>query len=304
MKRRWPVALAVLVLAAPWALGQGMIGFSGGGGGTRDGSFQGNATFHLPLRTPPAVVNAPYSGEDVNENVQTLADGTHVTRQGGQHQKTWRDSQGRVRMERPFVSGPAVLKNAPTLVEIVDPVAGYAYIMDDITRVAHRIKLAAGGAKPQSQAMMAATQSRVVSVPAPGPAGAGQRPAAAAIAQMQSSGPHIATANGVPTVPTAPEDLGSKLIDGVLVYGTRTTRVIPTGTQGNDGPITTTQEAWFSRQLNLSVLTVNFDPRQGTSTGKVANLSLNEPDPTLFVIPSGYAIVDETESFTIQWGEK
>ena len=101
------------------------------------------------------------------------------------------------------------------------------------------------------------------------------------------------------------EDLGSKTIDGVLVYGTRRTQVTPAGgMQGNDRPITSTQETWTSRELQLTVLTVNFSPVNGTQTNRIANLSRNEPDPALFFVPSDYTIVDETEGFTIKWGEK
>jgi hypothetical protein len=101
---------------------------------------------------------------------------------------------------------------------------------------------------------------------------------------------------------TSTEDLGTKLIDGVLCYGTRRTTVIPEGAQGNDRPMTTTNETWRSRDLQLIVLSTNYSPASGTSTTKIANLSTAEPDPALFMVPTDYTIVDETESFTIKWG--
>jgi hypothetical protein len=101
------------------------------------------------------------------------------------------------------------------------------------------------------------------------------------------------------------EDLGTQLIDGVQVYGTRRTTVIPAGgREGNDRPMTTTSESWYSKDLRLTVLSTNFNPASGTSTNKIANLSTSEPDPALFMVPTDYTIVDETESFTITWGEK
>jgi len=52
------------------------------------------------------------------------------------------------------------------------------------------------------------------------------------------------------------------------------------------------------------VLSTSYSPASGTQTLKIANLSTAEPDPALFMVPTDYTIVDETESFTIAWGEK
>jgi hypothetical protein len=74
--------------------------------------------------------------------------------------------------------------------------------------------------------------------------------------------------------------------------------------QGNDRPITTTNETWMSKDLGLTVLSTSYSPINGTTTTKIANLSTAEPDPALFMVPADYATVDETENFTIKWGEK
>jgi hypothetical protein len=63
----------------------------------------------------PVLLNAPYSGQMMTENSQTLADGTHIKRPGGRHEKTWRDSQGRVRTEGP-IFGPIRNPDALTLI--------------------------------------------------------------------------------------------------------------------------------------------------------------------------------------------
>jgi hypothetical protein len=68
------------------------------------------------------------------------------------------------------------------------------------------------------------------------------------------------------------EDLGTQTIDGPLVYGTRRTTVIPAGgREGNDRPMTTTSDNWYSKDLQLTVLTTNFNPASGTSTNKIAD---------------------------------
>jgi hypothetical protein len=100
------------------------------------------------------------------------------------------------------------------------------------------------------------------------------------------------------------EDLGTKTIDGVVVTGTRRTTIIPEGAQGNDRPMTTTSETWKSQELQLTLLSIDYSPLNGTTTTKIANFSASEPDPALFAVPSGYSIVDEKETFTIKWGEQ
>jgi hypothetical protein len=100
------------------------------------------------------------------------------------------------------------------------------------------------------------------------------------------------------------EQLGTKMIDGVLVTGTRWTTIIPEGAQGNDRPMTTTSESWMSNQLQVALLNINVSPMGGTTTRKFLNFSTAEPDATLFMPPAGYPIVDEKESFTIRWGEQ
>ena len=262
--------------------------------------FQGNATFRLPLSQSSVLTNAPYSGQQTNQLSQTLADGTHITRTLGMNQKAWRDSQGRVRMERSFVSMPNVLKNVPTLVEIVDPVAGYTYIMDDVARVAHRIQLVARPqpARPTAvrQPGAAARQPALPSfVNGPPPGSGGQI----------GSGQPPAARQPAPRSQSSSQDLGTQVIDGVQVQGTRTTMIVPAGIQGNDAPISIVHDVWYSAELQLNVLTVTTDPRQGVNTSQIANLSTNEPDPALFFVPTDYTIVDETgSSFTIKWGEQ
>ena len=91
------------------------------------------------------------------------------------------------------------------------------------------------------------------------------------------------------------------MIDGVSVHGTRTTIVIPTGAQGNDGPISLTREVWYSPELNLIIRTVQNDPRSGVQTNGIANLSRNNPDASLFIVPADYTTVDENGTFTIKW---
>ena len=85
------------------------------------------------------------------------------------------------------------------------------------------------------------------------------------------------------------------MIEGLTVEGTRTTVTYPEGFFGNDRPITSTSDTWYSRDLNLTVLSETDDPRQGKSVTKLTNISRDEPDPALFQIPSDYTVEDQPE---------
>jgi hypothetical protein len=86
----------------------------------RSGSARFDASRAWPMLP---LTGAPYSAEEVAEDLQTLADGTHISRQFAPT-KVYRDSAGRIRRERPLFRGPVVASgptDAPTLVEISDP---------------------------------------------------------------------------------------------------------------------------------------------------------------------------------------
>ena len=83
------------------------------------------------------------------------------------------------------------------------------------------------------------------------------------------------------------------LIEGVEAEGTRSTFTIPAGEIGNDQPLNTISERWYSNELKTVVLTTRKDPRSGESNYKLTNLRRSEPSPQLFEVPSGYKIVTE-----------
>jgi TonB family protein len=51
----------------------------------------------------------------------------------------------------------------------------------------------------------------------------------------------------------------------------------------------------------MIIRTVSNDPRSGTQTMGIANLTRNDPDPNSFMVPADYATVDENSTFTIKW---
>ena len=99
-----------------------------------------------PGSTTP-VTGAPYSGVETKDLQRTLADGNEISRQD--QTKVYRDSQGRIRMERtPANAGNGA---ARTHVTIFDPVAGYAYMLVPSLKKAMKMPLPANhqSAPPQ-----------------------------------------------------------------------------------------------------------------------------------------------------------
>ncbi len=94
-----------------------------------------------------------------------------------------------------------------------------------------------------------------------------------------------------PKFDTRTEDLGEQNIEGVSAKGTRTITTIPAGAIGNERPIETVYEKWYSPELQIVVLTKHSDPRFGEQTYRLTNINRSEPDPSLFQVPSGYKVV-------------
>ena len=76
------------------------------------------------------VKGAPYSGEEVNETSQVLADGTRIHREN--RTTVYRDSEGRTRRE------------TPDNITITDPVANVTYFLDPKTMTGQKLAMASG----------------------------------------------------------------------------------------------------------------------------------------------------------------
>jgi hypothetical protein len=226
----------------------------------------GQATFGAPapINQRSIKTGAPYSADEVSEDIQTLADGTHITRT--KTTKVYRDSLGRTRRERQLLRAEGKAEGAadwPHIVEIVDPVARFNYILDVSNKVAHRQQLEVREPKrsqpPVREKPVEETQQPSNSV----------------------------------------DQLGEQTIEGVTAEGTRVTNIYPIGSRDNDRPFAVTGEAWWSRELGIMLLHRSVDPRTGEHTLKVVNIDLAEPPASLFQVPADYAVVDEAGAFTI-----
>lgn len=86
------------------------------------------------------------------------------------------------------------------------------------------------------------------------------------------------------------EDLGPSEISGLEVEGTRVVRTIPEGRLGNDRPITSTEELWYSKALDVNLQMKRNDPRMGTLMTTMTTVNPLEPDPKYFQVPEGYRV--------------
>jgi TonB family protein len=104
--------------------------------------------------------------------------------------------------------------------------------------------------------------------------------------------PPFAAAKRDMKVSTNTERLAKQMIEGVECDGTRAVVTMPAGAIGNERPIETVNETWYSPELQMMILSKRSDPRFGESTYRVTNIVRSEPESALFQIPSEYTIID------------
>jgi hypothetical protein len=202
------------------------------------------------------VTGAPFTATFSTTSAQSLADGNQIQRTTSGSLD--RDSQGRTRRDLTLPAlGPLAAsgQSAPHFVFINDAVAGMQYILDPDRKIAREMKWRG-----------------------PGKRGQGAPP-------NGQSGPPPGNQSNVTTV-----SLGTQTIGGVQAEGTRITRTIPAGAIGNANPIVITTERWYSSDLQTVVMTKTDDPRMGQTVFQLTNIQRQEPDASLFQVPSDYTV--------------
>jgi hypothetical protein len=269
------------------------------------------------------VKGAPYSGEEVNENTQVLADGTRIHREN--RTTVYRDSEGRTRRE------------TPDNITITDPVANVTYLLDPKTMTGSKLAMSSGNyafvrTMSPGSGTNGASATFSFHTTADGPttiavngtpldeksvaeaiakakaSGATQtvtyerREVTTAVGSGSGTGSGIGTAtagsmamvvgDGVKPVlrKSAGESLGKQMIEGVNAEGTRNVTTLDTGTIGNDRPIQITGESWYSADLQMVVMSKHSDPRTGDESFHLTNINRSEPAAYLFQAPAGYQI--------------
>jgi hypothetical protein len=91
------------------------------------------------------------------------------------------------------------------------------------------------------------------------------------------------------------EDLGSRWIDGIETHGTRDTTNYNAGVMGSDKPFASKREFWHAPQIGINLYSELVDPSVGKQIFTITDVTLTEPDPKLFELPQGFAVVDTRE---------
>jgi hypothetical protein len=223
------------------------------------------------------VKGAPYSAAATTEMTQVLSDGNQI-----RHNMTsniYRDSQGRTRREENFAGFASLVIDGGqphSVVFISDPVSGSDYVLERENKIARKVpSLPANGITTNK-----VFRTGVVGEGAPvGPV-------------MQVFGEPGLAGSSESRVQTSTESLGQQNIEGMVAEGKRITTTIPAGAMGNQRPISTVTEEWFSSELQVVVLSTTKDPRIGETTYRLTDIQRAEPSATLFVVPADYAIKD------------
>ena len=89
------------------------------------------------------------------------------------------------------------------------------------------------------------------------------------------------------------EDLGLSSTGGEETHGYRETTTFNAGVMGNDKPMVSIREFWFSPRLGMNLLSVVNDPQSGSQVFTVKELTTSEPEPSFFVPPADYTILNK-----------
>ena len=271
---RMTIAGLIVLAAAAWAQGpplgrggRGRMGFDGSGpGGPEVESGAGI------IRA--GVKNAPFSADVTVESSRTLADGNHIRQTV--NAKVYRDSEGRTRREQAVnLNGLAPDANMQQMVFINDPVAGVSYSLNAKERTGTKFMRIGTGSGSMRAPLDAAGR------------GPGFR-------SRESSAGGVMGRRYAANQNAKSESLGRQTIEGVPADGTRTTVTIPAGQAGNDQPIVTVVENWYSPDLQTTVLSRHSDPRIGETVTRLTNIGRGEPAHTLFEAPADYKIDEST----------
>jgi hypothetical protein len=232
------------------------------------------------------VQGAPFCANLSTEHTQQFADGNriHTT----DTSVLCRDSQGRIRRESDLNFLGAVPQSADRkLITIIDPVAGFRYVLDTKGKTARKMPIL----RPKNIAII---ESGSGPVTAPAGAQTFQYRVEGATGPGTLDTVYIARNGKTPDGPApTTENLGDQTINGIHATGTRITTTIPAGKMGNDQPIQVTSERWYSPELKATVMTKHSDPWAGELKTQFTNVNTSEPDPSLFTVPSDYTIVNE-----------
>ena len=218
----------------------------------------------------------PYTAESKTTSVQTLGDGTTITRESTEVRAI--DSQNRTlnaRTEAPVSADQPGF----TWGNVNDPVENSQISWNSQTRKAQVIKL-----PPEAERhgcwQSDSGQMAMSFGPEPGE-----------LPRQRIQPVVLKTQQNIPQPKM--EDLGTTTIQGVEAHGQRWTTITPVGQIGNDRELVTSNETWMAVNLGITLRQVNDSPQGGKTTTEVVRLDLSDPPLSTFQPPEGYEVVTE-----------
>ena len=164
--------------------------------------------------------------------------------------KMFRDAEGRIRSEMEIVS--AASATVRRFMIVVDPVARMSMVLDPQTKTATLTPLPSA---PAGEALMADKTEKI---------------SAKALAIVGA------------------QDLGASMLQGFSVTGSRRTR--SAAGKSAEKTQTVTVETWFSPELKVELQARTEQPDGNTSTTRLENIVMAEPDRALFEPPADYTV--------------
>jgi hypothetical protein len=230
------------------------------------------------------VTGSPFSATQERRTLQTLGDGTVL--ENSETTAMYRDTDGRTRTE--------VTQNGKTMVTIMDPVARLTLRLDPATKTARKVvmpDLASAEAADKAAFEAGLVAGRGAAVATPRATTIPSEREKVALDESMRMLIELNAARGTSTHANT-EDLGMMHQNGVPAQGTRSTLTIPVGQIGNNREIKVVNERWYSQELQMIVKSVNSDPRFGTTTYELKNITRSNPDVSLFQAPADYTTLE------------
>jgi hypothetical protein len=233
------------------------------------------------------VKGAPYAADAVTETTQVLSDGNRITRKSTA--TIYRDNEGRTRREETMSAiGPWSAAGEPLQhIFIHDPIANLSYILDPQAHTAQKLMILREtfAGKTTASAKQGAVMIRrgAAFAEAPPEAKAG----------LAVAGAFNVSAAKFPSPGAKTETLGKQTMEGIEAEGTRTTVTLAAGTIGNERPIDSISERWYSPELQTVVMSKHSDPRFGETVYRLINIRRGEQPPTLFEVPGDYTLKED-----------
>jgi hypothetical protein len=233
------------------------------------------------------VKGAPYTADAVTETTQVLSDGNRITRKSTA--TIYRDNEGRTRREETMGAiGPWSSAGEPVQhIFIHDPVANLSYMLDPQTHTAQKLMIGREvfTSKPAANAKQGGVTIRRRGGFAEAPSGV----KAGLTVAGTFEGPGAKFLN--PDAKT--QSLGKQTMEGVEAEGTRSTVTVAAGTIGNERPIESVSERWYSPELQTVVMSKRSDPRFGETVYRLINVRRGEQPATLFEVPADYTVRED-----------